>query len=83
LVSRQTSISARIVGKKCPVSSYRSSGTSYSDFMIYYSPPNVIKSKHEMGDVAWGGNMSNTNSPEGDYGYPIGSHPHADTERPH
>lgn len=78
-----TSITASIVGKKYPVRSYTSSGTAYSEFMIYYEPPYVIRSRQEMGRVAWGGNMSNRNSPEGDFGYPIGSNPHADTERPH
>jgi hypothetical protein len=79
-----TSISATVTGKKpYPVTSYSSSGTSYSDFVITYMPPYVIKSKHELGDAGWAYTMKNTGSPEGDYGYPVGDNPHPENDRPH
>ncbi len=77
------SISATLNGKNYPVSSYTSSGTSYSEFIITYVPPYAIKSKHELGAAGWAANSGNTNSPVGDYGYPLGSDPHPEKERAH
>jgi len=79
------SVSATIPGKKYPVTSYTSSGTSYSDFVIWYTPDNkyVINSKHELGDTRWVYIVGNTDSPTGNYGYPPGVNPHPEKDRPH
>jgi hypothetical protein len=79
-----TSVNATIAGKNYPVTSYKSSGTSYSDFVLWYSNGKyVINSKHELGDTRWVYIVGNTDSPIGDYGYPTGVNPHPEKDRPH
>ena len=90
-----TSVSATLQGKSYPVTSYTSSGTSYSLFVIWYSSPITeymggtkpaayrINSKQELGSgPTWLAAVGSTASPEGDYGYPLGTGPKG-PEHPH